>query len=80
MLASGPLDTLSPLLEYSFLTCFLGLSLDVVGPLRSFCRSTSSWLSWAEDRSLGVCRPGWSQTWRSGVGGVGGGWRNEEKA
>ena len=77
MLASGPLDTLSPLLECSFLTCFLSLSLDVVGALRSFCRPTSSWLSWAEDRSLGVCRRGWSQTWR-GPGGGGGGWRREE--
>ena len=74
-LASGPLHTLSPLLECSFLICFLGLSLDVVGALRSFCRLTSSWVSWAEDRSLGVCRWGWNQTWR-GPGGVGGGWWN----
>ena len=78
MLASGPLDTLSLLLECSFLTCFLSLSLDVVRALRSFCRPTSSWLSWAEDRSLGVCRWGWSQTWR-GPGGGGGGWRCEER-
>ena len=64
MLASGPLHILSLPLECSFLACFLGLSLDVVGALRSFCHLTSGWVSWAEDGSLGVCRWGWSQTWR----------------
>ena len=74
MLASGPLHILSLPLECSFLACFLGLSLDVVGALRSFCHLTSGWVSWAEDGSLGVCRWGWSQTWRGR--GSGGGVRN----